>query len=119
MEINHPCYRRVANGDVLLPPDGPGVDGELDGLGALCGRDNDEHAPVEDAKMTLRRGIFPQLFSGIADVCEQYYDAEREFKIEVNVANKVWGRLFGYKGRFRVDWVRPAEIPADILPPRA
>ena len=63
---------------------------------------------------------FPQLFSGIADVCEWYDDAEREFKIEVNVTNKVWGRLFGYKGRFQVDWqtVRPADIPADILPHR-
>ena len=63
---------------------------------------------------------FPQLFSGIAEVCEWYDDAEREFKIEVNVTNKVWGRLFGYKGRFQVDWqtVRPAEIPADILPHR-
>ncbi len=40
--------------------------------------------------------------------------------IEVHVTNKVWGRLFGYKGRFQVDWqtVRPAEIPADILPHR-
>jgi len=63
---------------------------------------------------------FPLLFSGVADVCEWYDDVEREFKIEVNVTNKVWGRLFGYKGRFQVDWqtVRPAEIPVDILPHR-
>jgi hypothetical protein len=63
---------------------------------------------------------FPLLFSGIADVCEWYDDAEREFKIEVSVTNKVWGRLFGYKGRFQADWqaVRPPEIPADILPHR-
>jgi hypothetical protein len=63
---------------------------------------------------------FPQQFSGIADVCEWYDDAEREFKIEVNVTNRVWGRLFGYKGHFQVDWqtVRPGDIPADILPHR-
>ncbi len=63
---------------------------------------------------------FPLLFSGIADVCEWYDDAELEFKIEVSVTNRVWGRLFGYKGRFQVDWqtVRPPEIPADILPHR-
>jgi len=32
---------------------------------------------------------FPQLFSGTAEVCEWYDDAEREFKIEVNVTNRV------------------------------
>jgi hypothetical protein len=63
---------------------------------------------------------FPMLFSGIADVCEWYDDGEQQFKIEVNVTNKVWGPLFGYKGHFLVDWqtVRPDEIPADILPYR-
>ncbi len=63
---------------------------------------------------------FPMLLSGIADVCEWYDDAEQQFKIEVNVTNKVWGPLFGYKGHFHVDWhtVRPDEIPADILPYR-
>jgi hypothetical protein len=63
---------------------------------------------------------FPPLFSGIADVCEWYDDAEQQFRIEVTVTNKLWGQLFGYKGRFQVDWqaVRPGEIPADILPQR-
>jgi hypothetical protein len=63
---------------------------------------------------------FPMLFSGIADVCEWYDDAEQQFKIEVKVTNKVWGPFFGYKGHFQVDWqaVRPEEIPADILPYR-
>jgi Domain of unknown function (DUF4166) len=63
---------------------------------------------------------FPLLFSGIADVCEWYDDARQEFRIEVNVTNKTWGRLFGYKGGFQVEWrsVRPEQIPADILPYR-
>ena len=63
---------------------------------------------------------FPLLFSGIAEVCEWYDDARQEFRIEVNVINKTWGRLFGYKGSFQVEWrsVRPEQIPADILPCR-
>jgi hypothetical protein len=61
---------------------------------------------------------FPMLFSGVADVCEWYDDREQKFRIEVNVTNKTWGRLFGYKGSFQVEWrsIHPAEIPADILP---
>lgn len=63
---------------------------------------------------------FPMLLSGVADVCEWYDDAEECFRIEVNVANRAWGPLFGYKGRFQADWqsVRPHEIPADVLPRR-
>jgi hypothetical protein len=63
---------------------------------------------------------FPMLFSGIADVCEWYDDREQKFRIQVNVTNKIWGRLFGYKGSFQVEWrsIRTADIPADILPYR-
>jgi hypothetical protein len=61
---------------------------------------------------------FPMLFSGVADVCEWYDDREQKFRIEVNVTNKAWGRLFGYKGSFQVEWrsVRAGQIPMDILP---
>jgi Domain of unknown function (DUF4166) len=61
---------------------------------------------------------FPMLFSGVADVCEWYDDREQKFRIEVNVTNKTWGRLFGYKGSFQVEWrsIQPSEIPADVLP---
>jgi hypothetical protein len=63
---------------------------------------------------------FPMLFSGIADVCEWYDDAIQKFRIEVQVTNRVWGPLFGYRGSFSVDWlkVKPEEIPADIKPRR-
>jgi hypothetical protein len=44
---------------------------------------------------------FPQLFSGIADVCEWYDDAEREFKIEVNV--KFGGDYSATRDAFR--WI--------------
>jgi len=43
---------------------------------------------------------FPMLLSGIADVCEWYDEAARCFRIEVNVHNRRWGPLFGYKGEF-------------------
>jgi hypothetical protein len=63
---------------------------------------------------------FPMLFSGVADVCEWYDDQAQQFRIEVNVVNETWGRLFGYKGSFQVEWlsIEPAHIPSDVLPRR-
>jgi hypothetical protein len=63
---------------------------------------------------------FPMLFSGIADVREWYDDAIGRFRIEVDVRNRLWGRLFGYRGAFDVEWldVEPGDIPERILPIR-
>ena len=63
---------------------------------------------------------FPLLFSGIADVCEWYDDTLQKFCIEVNVTNRIWGPLFGYRGTFDVEWkpVQPGDIPADVKPMR-
>ena len=63
---------------------------------------------------------FPMLFSGIAEVCEWFDDKDRKFHIEVDVRNKVWGPLFGYRGWFDVGWVRTAEqgVPREMLPVR-
>jgi len=63
---------------------------------------------------------FPLLFSGIADVCEWYDDATEKHRIEVNVHNRIWGKLFGYRGSFDVDWkkVNRRQIPSDIIPSR-
>jgi len=63
---------------------------------------------------------FPMLFSGIANVCEWYDDKEQCFRIEVSVSNRTWGKLFGYSGRFQVEWkaVAPDGVPATILPKR-
>ena len=47
---------------------------------------------------------FPQLFSGVADVCEWYDDEIEKYRIEVSVTNPVWGKLFGYRGSFDVEW---------------
>ncbi len=63
---------------------------------------------------------FPMALSGVADVCEWYDDREACFRIEVSAANRRWGPLFGYSGRFQVDWrpVAPDAIPPAILPRR-
>ncbi len=45
---------------------------------------------------------FPLFFSGIADVCEWYDDDAEKFRIQVEVSNRTWGRLFGYRGSFDV-----------------
>lgn len=61
---------------------------------------------------------FPMLFSGVADVCEWYDEAAQCFRIEVNVHNKTWGPLFGYKGAFQVAWTQIRSIPKEYLPRR-
>jgi uncharacterized protein DUF4166 len=61
---------------------------------------------------------FPLLFSGIAEVCEWYDDQAQRFRIEVDVRNRVWGPLFGYRGAFTVEWrtVPPGSIPDELRP---
>ena len=63
---------------------------------------------------------FPPFFSGTADVCEWYDESIGKYRIEVNVTNRVWGSLFGYRGTFEVEWrsVTPGDIPADVKPLR-
>jgi hypothetical protein len=58
------------------------------------------------------------LFSGRAEVCEWYDDQQQCFRIEVIVANRWWGRLFGYTGSFQVDWRQTKLPPAEVLPKR-
>lgn len=63
---------------------------------------------------------FPLLFSGRADVHEWFDDAIGRFRIEVAVSNPVWGRLFGYRGTFDVEWkpVPAGSVPPDVKPRR-
>lgn len=64
---------------------------------------------------------FPMMFSGHADVCEWFDDASGRFRISVEVSNRHWGKLFGYRGAFDTEY-RPvsssADIPADVKPLR-
>ena len=63
---------------------------------------------------------FPMFLSGVADVCEWYDDSIGQFRISVNVHNRRWGPLFGYEGRFDVEWKQTssADIPSHAKPRR-
>jgi Domain of unknown function (DUF4166) len=58
---------------------------------------------------------FPMAFSGYADVCEWFDDQSERFRIDVQVTNPRWGRLFGYRGSFEVERVGTT----GTVPPRA
>ena len=63
---------------------------------------------------------FPMLFSGVADVHEWYDEKTQRFRIVVDVHNKTWGPLFGYRGSFDVDWLKVdgVTVPDHIMPYR-
>lgn len=63
---------------------------------------------------------FPKLFSGIAEVREWYDESANCFRIVVDVRNRIWGPLFGYRGRFNVEWrkVAPGVVPDHVRPCR-
>ncbi len=63
---------------------------------------------------------FPMLFSGIADVHEWYDEKTQRFRIVVDVHNKTWGPLFGYRGSFDVEWLKVdgVTVPGHIMPYR-
>ena len=63
---------------------------------------------------------FPLFFSGVAAVCEWYDEDEEKFQIQVEVTNKTWGRLFGYRGSFDVtcQQVEQGKVPSHIKPMR-
>ena len=61
---------------------------------------------------------FPMVFSGFADVREWYDDAAQCFHIVVDVSNRVWGPLFGYRGSFNVEWRKVIDVPSHVLPER-
>jgi hypothetical protein len=91
------------------------IDLRVDEQGGLRLRSGEQR--FYEGKVAFR---FPMLFSGIADVHEWYDDEAQCFRIVVDVRNRIWGNLFGYRGRFQVVWkpVRPGEIPLDLLPKR-
>jgi uncharacterized protein YndB with AHSA1/START domain len=44
----------------------------------------------------------------------------QRYRIEVNVANRRWGPLFGYRGQFDVEWrkVTQTDFPKQVMPTR-
>jgi len=91
------------------------IDLRVDEEGGLRLRSGEQR--FYEGKVAFR---FPMLFSGVADVHEWYDDDAQCFRIVVDVRNRIWGRLFGYRGRFQVVWksVRQGDIPLDLLPKR-
>lgn len=91
------------------------IDCEVDDFGALCIRTG--------AMRFYERAVgfsFPMLFAGVATVRESWDEQAERFNIDVNVSNRVFGPLFGYRGSFTVT-ERPCsrdEIPLDVLPVR-
>src|SRR5437868_15389110 len=85
----------------------------VDDRGGLCLRSGEQR--FYEGVVGFR---FPMAFSGVADVCEWYDDDARCFRIVVDVRNRVWGRLFGYRGSFTVDWRPVTDVPSHILPKR-
>ena len=61
---------------------------------------------------------FPWLFTRVADVCEWYDDDQESFCIDVSARHRIRGGLFGYPGRFTVDWVKmaPEQVPGTVRP---
>ncbi len=63
---------------------------------------------------------FPMFFSGYAQVREWFDDSIQQYRIEVNVRNKRWGPLFGYKGKFEAEFIQTHgnTIPQHVKPLR-
>lgn len=61
---------------------------------------------------------FPMLASGIADLLESYDEAAGEYRVRLRVANRRFGFLFGYEGRFTCAFPPAGPVPADLLPRR-
>lgn len=87
----------------------------VDDTGAMCLRSAEQR--LYEGPIALR---FPLLLSGIADVREWWDEADDCFRIDVRVANKILGPLFGYRGSFTVEERRCTadDIPGDVLPAR-
>ena len=62
----------------------------------------------------------PLAVSGVADVIEWFDDALGRYRITVDVRNRRFGRLFGYRGTFDAEWpaVVDGHVPAHVLPLR-
>ena len=60
---------------------------------------------------------FPLFFSGVADVCEWFDDSTGRYQIQVDVTNRIWGPLFGYRGSFDVEWIEAPNGPPESRRP--
>jgi hypothetical protein len=91
------------------------IDLRVDDRGGLCLRSGEQR--FYEGPIAFR---FPMAFSGIANVCEWFDDASGKFRISVDVRNKAWGSLFGYRGWFDVEWktCTAEQVPVHVKPLR-
>jgi hypothetical protein len=87
----------------------------VDDEGALCLRTGQQR--FYEGPIGFR---FPLLLSGVANVREWWDEGAQQFRIDVNVSNRLFGPLFGYRGSFTVVErpCAPDEIPLDVRPLR-
>ena len=87
----------------------------VDEEGAMCIKTGEQR--FYEGPIAFR---FPLLFSGVAEVREWWDEAAERFRIEVAVANRAFGPLFGYRGSFTVVErpCSPEDIPMDVRPLR-
>lgn len=60
----------------------------------------------------------PNLVAGQATVHESFDEQADRFRVEVRVANRWFGPLFGYQGTFATRYHSPAAVPAAFMPRR-
>ncbi|GAA1494447.1 DUF4166 domain-containing protein [Curtobacterium herbarum] len=61
---------------------------------------------------------FPMLFSGRAILREWWSDDDRSFHVDLEVHNRLFGFLFGYRGSFTCEWVPATDAPERLKPRR-
>ncbi|QIG40984.1 DUF4166 domain-containing protein [Microbacterium sp. 4R-513] len=61
---------------------------------------------------------FPMLFSGRARLHEYFDDSDQSFHIDLEVRNRRFGFLFGYRGAFQAEWIVATDAPARLKPHR-
>lgn len=61
---------------------------------------------------------FPMLFSGRATLRERFDDVDQRFHIDLEVRNRRFGFLFGYRGSFTCEWVPATDAPDRLKPVR-
>jgi hypothetical protein len=61
---------------------------------------------------------FPLLFSGVAKAREWWCEDEGRFRVDVSIANPLWGRILGYRGWFEGGVEDCAEVPQAARPRR-
>ena len=86
----------------------------VDSEGGICIRSGEQR--FYEGPIAFR---FPLAFSGTAEVREWFDDSAGRFRISVSVTNRIWGRLFGYRGTFDVQYLQTdGELPDHLRPLR-